>query len=92
MGLQRPCVKHIGTHIMVKTVFSSKLGHLNTMFYPSWEKRLESKGWDRLSKSSSMLSKFDLSHLAHSPLTSNLWACSPMEAQARLVLPKLSTS
>jgi hypothetical protein len=83
-GLQRPCVKHLSTHIMVKNIFS--------MFFPSWENHLASRGWARLSNSSSKSSKFDLSHLPCGLLESNLWACIPMEAQARLVLPKLSTS
>jgi hypothetical protein len=61
-------------------------------FFPSWENCLASNGWVRLSKSSSRPSKSSLFHLACGPLASNLWACSPMEAQARLVLPKMSTS
>jgi hypothetical protein len=52
----------------------------NRTFYPSWANRLESEGWAMLSKSSSRPSKSDLSHPACGPLTSNLWACSPMEA------------
>jgi hypothetical protein len=45
-----------------------------------------------LSKSSLRHSKFDFSHSACGPLASDPWACSPMEAQARLALPKVSTS
>ena len=64
----------------------------NGTCFPSWENCLARNGWARLSKSSSRSSKSSLFHLACGPLTSNQWACSPMEAQARLVLPKLSTN
>jgi hypothetical protein len=109
-GLQRPCVKHLGIHTMVR-LSSPQNVHVSKSdtsppcpssqgydvklksgtFCPSWENRLVSNGWARSSKASSRLSKSSLSHLACGPLTSNL-ACSPMEAQARFVLPKLSTS
>jgi hypothetical protein len=62
------------------------------MFFPSWENRLACEGWARSSTSSSRSSILHLCDLACGPLASNLWACSPMEAQARLVLPKLSTN
>jgi hypothetical protein len=64
----------------------------NGTFFPSWENRLASKGGLGCPSHHQGRPSHDLSHLACGPLASNLWACSPMEAQARLVLPKLSTN
>ena len=65
---------------------------LGVTFFLSQEKRLACGGQDTSFKSSSRTFNFYLPHRACGPLASNLWACSPMEAQARLVLPKLSTN
>jgi hypothetical protein len=61
-------------------------------FCPSWANCLACEGWARSSTSSSRSSILHLCDPTCGPLASNLWACSPMEAQARLVLPKLSTN
>jgi len=86
-----PCVnewKH--RHQSLAPKYDVKLK--NKTFYPSWAIRLACEGWVRSSKSSSGSSILHLYDLACGPLASNLWACSPIEVQARLVLPKLSTN
>jgi hypothetical protein len=61
-------------------------------FWPFQASRLACRGWARSSKVSSRPPKACHHHPECGPLVSNLWASSPMEAQARLVLPKLSTN
>jgi hypothetical protein len=61
-------------------------------FYSAYFLYLVYYSWVRSSTSSSKSSYLHLCDPTCGPLASNLWACSPMEAQARLVLPKLFTN
>jgi hypothetical protein len=61
-------------------------------FWPFQASRLACRGWVRFSKVSSRPPKACHHHPECGPLASNLWDSSPMEAQARLALPKQSTN
>jgi hypothetical protein len=61
-------------------------------FWPFQASHLACRGWVRSSKVSSRPPKARHHHSECGPLASNLWDSSPMEAQARLVPPKLSTT
>jgi hypothetical protein len=59
------------------------------MFWP-FQEICACRGWVRSSKVSCRPPKACIHYPECGPLASNLWTSIPMEAQARLVLPKLS--
>jgi hypothetical protein len=62
------------------------------MFWPFQASCLACRGWVRSSKVSSRPPNACNNHPERGPLVSTLCDSSPMEAQARIVLPKLSTN
>jgi hypothetical protein len=108
LGLQRPIVFNQSLSSMIHGPLPQKVPSVHqsppnpsprvtsspqkVTFWPFQASRLACRGWVRSSKVSSRPPKACHHHPECGPLASNLWASSPMEAQARLVLPKLSTN